>query len=95
MEKVARIKISRRQAAEGGALALVAAPGAFLFALMSAKEPDEDLVIALDLIGSVAGTLCLVSQIYMMIKERKRRRTQSQLEKLGTVYGEEFVEGCS
>ena len=51
MEKIARMKISWRQAAEGLLLALMAGCGAFLFALMSAKEPGYDLVTALGLVA--------------------------------------------
>ena len=63
---------------------------------MSAKEPDEDLVTALGLMGSVAGVACIVSEIYTVTKERNmRRRGQSQPEQPGTVPREDLVENCS
>ena len=36
----------------------MAACAAFLFALMSAREPNEDLVTALGMIGVSAGAAC-------------------------------------
>ena len=96
MEKIARMKISWRQAAEGLLLALMAGCGAFLFALMSAKEPDFDLVTALGLIGFVTGVACIVSEMYTVTKEQKRRRRgQSQAEQPGTVSREDLVKRCS
>ena len=63
---------------------------------MSAKEPDEDLVTALGLMGSVAGVACIVSEIYTVTKERgMRRRGQSQREQPGTAPRENLVEACS
>ena len=58
MEKVARMKISWRQAAEGLLLAVMTGCGAFLFALMSTNEPGGGLVTALGLTGAVAGGAC-------------------------------------
>ena len=96
MEKIARMKISWRQAAEGLLLAVMAGCGAFLFALMSAKEPDWSLVASLGLIGLVAGVACIVSEIYTVTKEHRRRREgQSQVEQPGTVPRDELVEACS
>ena len=97
MEKVARMTISWGQAAEGLLLALMAGCGAFLFALMDAKGPGKDLVTGLGLVGGVAGVACIVSQIYMVTKERKRllRRWKGRLEQPGTAPREELVECCS
>ena len=96
MEKVSRMKISWRQAAVGLLLAVMAGCGAFLFALTSAKEIDGSLVLALGLIGLLAGAACFVSEIYAMTKERtRRRRGQSQLEQPDNVSREELVENCS
>ena len=92
MEKIARMRISWRQAAQGLLLAVMAGCGAFLFALMSAKEPDYGLVTALGLMGLVAGVACIVSEIYTVTKELRRRRGgQSQAEQPGTVTREELV----
>ena len=90
MERIALMKISWRQAAEGVLLAVMAGCGAFLFALMSAHEPGEDLVTALGLMGFVAGAACIVSEIYTVTytvtKELRRwRGGQSQPEQPGTV----------
>ena len=92
MEKIARMKISWRQAAEGLLLAVMAGCGAFLFALMSAKEPDKVLVKALGLMGVAAGVACAVSEIYTVTKERNmRRRGESQAGRPGAVPREDLV----
>ena len=95
MEKVARMTISLRQAAEGLFLAMMAGCGAFLFALMSAKEPDWYLVTAVGLTGVLAGSVCLVSEIYSITNERNRRRAKSHLKEPGRASEVELVEACS
>ena len=100
MEKIATMKISWRHAAEGILLAVMAGCGAFLFALMSTKEPDEDLVLTLGLMGFVAGATCAVAEIYTVTKKRNMRSRggrggQSHSEQPGTVAREELVESCS
>ena len=95
MEKVARMKISLRQAAEGVLFAAMGGCGAFLFALMSTREPDKDLVTAVGLTGFVAGIACILSEIYTVTKELKRRRTQSRLQHPGRVSEVVLVEASS
>ena len=51
MEQVAKMKISWRRTAEGILLVAMALCGAFLFALMSSKNPDKGLVLTLGLTG--------------------------------------------
>ena len=95
VEKIVKMKIGWRRAAEGVMLVVMAGSGAFLFALMSAKEPDEDLVTVVGLTGCVAGAVCVISEIVTLVKEQKRRRSQSQLTQHASVSTQELVDGCS
>ena len=94
-EKIAKLDISWRRTAEGIMLAVMGGCGAFLFTLMSAKDPDENLVMAIGLTGCVAGTVCLVSELITIIREQKKRRTQSQLTQPVLASVEELIDGCS
>ena len=94
-EKVAKMKIGWRWAAEGFMLAVMAGCGAFLFALMSAKEPDEALVRDLGATGGIAGVICLLLEIITVTKEQEKRRTHSHLTQPVPASTEDLVDGCS
>ena len=51
----------------------------FPLSVMSVKEPDKDLFLAVGLTGVVAGIACVVFEIITVIKEQTRRRTLNQL----------------
>ena len=78
-EKIAKIKKGKKRAALGVSLAVMAGYGVFFFALMGAKEPDEDLVFVVGATESVAGIACVISEIITVTKEKEGKRTQSQL----------------
>ena len=92
IEEVARGGIGLRRAAEGALLAVLALSGAFLFTLMSAKEPNVDLVIAVGTTGAIAGGVCLVSEIYTVIKEQERRRRMNSTTRPAAARTEELDE---
>lgn len=92
MDKVAKMQISWRRSAQGAGLGLVGACGAFLFALMTAEEPDKDLALAVGLTGCAAGVTCIISEIYTVTK---RRRLQSQLNSYLSDSLDNLVSSCS
>ena len=94
MKKVAIMQVGWRRAFEGAMLAVMAGCGAFLFALMSSQEPNENLVITVGLAGVASGVLCLVSEIYTVNKALEKRRVQSLLAQTAASI-EEVVEGCA
>ena len=93
IEKIAKLEIGLRRATEAIMLAVMAGCGAFLFALMSAKDLDENLIFTVGLIGCAAGLSCFVSAIItVVVKEQNRKNSQSQLD---AATEEEPVDGCS
>ena len=94
-EKIAKMNLGWRRAAEGIMLALMAGCGAFLFALMSARAPDRELVRKVGFTGVVAGVACGISEIVTVTKEQERRRTGSLFERSGAASAEELVDCCS
>ena len=95
VEKIAKLKISWRRTIQGVLLAVMAGCGAFLFALMSAKEPDEDLVWDVGLTGVSAGVVCLIAELKTVGKEQERRRTGSLLDRPIEKSTKELVDSCS
>ena len=93
MQKIAKMRISWRRAAEGVTMAVMAGCGAFLFALMSAKDVDESLVLAVGYVGVSAGAACGISTLYAATKRRKSQR--NQLSQPSITSAEEIVDGCS
>ena len=94
-EKITKLKISRRTTIQGVIFVVVAGCGAFLFALMSAKEPDYYLVRVVGLVGVIAGIPCVLSDIITVAMEQDRRRAQSQLRQTAIAPTEELVGACS
>ena len=94
MEKVAKMNISIGRTAQGVFVAVMAGCGAFLFALMSAKNPDKYLVRQVGLTGLISGVVCVIFEIFTMVKEQERR-TWSQLTQPISALTEELVDGCS
>ena len=78
MEKIAKMQISWRRAAEGIMLAVMAGCGIFLFALMSAEKSSSKMIFEVGFIGGIAGILSLISEIITVTKEQNRRMTLNQ-----------------
>ena len=96
MEKIALLNISWKRAIEDIMLFAMAGCGAFLFALMSATEPDEILVLTVGYTGIVACVTTIIFEIYTVTRVRERRKTMSTRGLQQPVpVSTEFVDGCS
>ena len=79
-KKIAKMQMSVRRAAEGAMLIVMIGCGAFLFALINAKEPDKGVISLVGLIGGLAGGACVISEIITVTMEQKKRSTVSHTE---------------
>ena len=95
IEKIAQMKISWRNSAEGIMLAVMAGCGASLFALMSAEKPEGKFVLSVGSTGLVAGAACVVLQVVAVVKEQSKRGMQSQLTQPAPVLKDDIVDSCS
>ena len=70
MEMIARMQVSLPRAAQGIMLATMAGCGDFLFALMSAEQPEK-MVLIVGVIGSTAGAVSTIIEIVTVTVTRR------------------------
>ena len=73
-EQIAMMQISWVKAAQGFMVTVMAACGAFLFALINAENPGPELVLGVGVIGTICGAVCFISEVYEVTRQRVRRR---------------------
>ena len=74
IEKIAKMSLSSRKSFSGFMVLVMIGCGALLFAMMSSEDPNATFVNVTGLLGIVAGMACMISEVYTVTKETKKRR---------------------